>query len=490
MSPNAQKIVALIYLTTISIPLSYACFTGFKLHSSLTKSQVAAARKYWNQHSRKGRSVAADMSSVPWGGGDQKDWGNEAILANAVTTALNEGWKMSNVRDVLVSVPVKMMPGTVPNPADQPNQPRANWPYGDGQTNAHVTFGEGWNEKYPELVTTLVQFQSGAPLIRFLFHSAQPQTTKTIEIQYFSKNGTTTKTISNGVTVAHGDLQFDWKPSVDEVPLWGTLFENKVAVVHDVNSLVWFPVDFRNVMMSGDDLVAAVPETMRNYGAGLLDPEHVKVDAQKKNLNPFDIMNPDTFASDLNASRYFPVIGIHNAYYDPAGSRFDTAVGNGATTTLDPANPGVTSPFKMAYICFDPRNIAAESVAHAPSGGGWHEIGDPAETVINSLENSSVIFGYTNGMPSIKLSKNASLDHGLTDVAVIRRLPPGFGIVTAAGASSIKERSIDLANRGHDPANQRNYHWFIFDQPSEVCAFEWVHKCVPSATNSLGMSCN
>jgi hypothetical protein len=483
-----RKITTAICLTTLTVPLSYACFTGPTANTALTNTQKTEARKYYQLQSRKGRSLATDTSSVAWGG-DQNDWTTEAVLANAVTAALNDGWKMAGVQDVLVSVPVKMLPGTVPNLADQSGKPSANWPYGDGQTNAHVTFGDGWNEKYPELVATFVQFQSGGPLIRFRFHTPQAMTAKTIEINYQSKNGAATKVVSNLLTVANGDLQFDWKPADNESPLWGGLLENKVAIVHFANSPTWFPIDFRNVMMSDDDLVAAIPEGIRNYGAGLLDPEHVKADAQKKNINPFDMMNPDTFASDLNASRYFPVIGIHNAYYDPTGKKFDTAVGNGATTTLDPANPGVTAPFKMAYICFNPRDVRAETIAHAPSGGGWHEIGDPAETVINSLENSSIIFGYANGMPSINLPKNASLDHGLTDVAVIRRLPPGSAIVTAAGPTSIKERSINKAYRGHDPANQRNYHWFIFDQPSEVCAVEWVHTCVPTATNALGMSC-
>jgi hypothetical protein len=482
-----RKTIVLFCLTSLSIPLAYACFTGNSAKKSLSPAEKAVARQYWLKNSKSGRSVAEDSSAIPWGG-NSAGWSAEAILANAVSAALKDGWGLPGVQDVLVAIPVKMMIGKVPNLADT-QKFVVNRPYGDGQTNAHVTFGAGWTEKAPELVASLIQFKSGSPLVRFRFHSNPTQSGNQIEINY---EGTTGKPIALKSKTPEGDLLFDWVSHAT----WGTLFENKVAFVRIVGSKTWFPIDFRNVMIANRDLLAGIPESLRSYGKGTLDPEKVSVQGQKTTAFPFQVMNPDSFASDLNAKRFFPVTppGIHSGYYDDSGKEYTTAVGNGATTLFDSPqmDPPGTAPFKMAYICFDKRNLEAEK-AGAPSGGGWHEIGDPAETVINSLENASVIFGYANGVPAAK-TPDGDFDHGLTDIAVVRRVPPGSAIVTAAGPTSAQEERANLDNhtnmRGQGPASGRNYHWFIFDQPHEVCAVEWVHLCVPSATNQLGMNCS
>jgi len=67
---------------------------------------------------------------------------------------------------------------------------------------------------------------------------------------------------------------------------------------------------------------------------------------------------PTDFGGDLHATRYSPVVGVHNRFtYPNASEPTTTAVGNGDTTVILSPN----SPFKMAYICFDGRNLGAEA---------------------------------------------------------------------------------------------------------------------------------
>jgi hypothetical protein len=97
-----KAIIAVLCLTYLTISLSYACFTGGGEAKPLTAVQKTRAHQQWLKNLRKKRSIASDIASIPWGG-DESKWSNEAILANAVSSALNDGWAMADVQDVLVS---------------------------------------------------------------------------------------------------------------------------------------------------------------------------------------------------------------------------------------------------------------------------------------------------------------------------------------------------------------------------------------------------
>jgi hypothetical protein len=192
------------------------------------------------------------------------------------------------------------------------------------------------------------------------------------------------------------------------------------------------------------------------------------------------VAGPNDFGGNLQAVRYSPVVGVHNQFINTNGSTEITSVGNGDTTVI----PQTADRFKMAYICFNGRNLSAENQFGVPSGGGWHEIGDPAETVMNTLENASPLFGYANGKPG----DDRPYAYGLSDVTIIRKLRPGTALVTASGATTTREGYT--SSRGEGIASGRNYHWFAFEEPEEVCAMEWVHNCVPSPTNHIGLVCS
>ena len=161
-----------------------------------------------------------------------------------------------------------------------------------------------------------------------------------------------------------------------------------------------------------------------------------------------------------------------------------TAVGHGNTLVMIRA----PSPFKLAYICFDKRDPEAEAKFGVPSGGGWHEIGDPAETVMNTLEKAPVVFGYANGRPAAA-PPSGQFAYGLSDIAVIRELKPGFALITAGGDTTRAEDASGWQNRGSqkNKPDGRNYHWFAFHQAHEVCGLEWVHPKVPTPDNHWGL---
>jgi len=452
---------------------SLGCATEVQAKSTTAK-KPSAWSKYWNSKNAhrkpsalnapgKARDTAWSKDQL-WGGQNPSLWKPEAVLANAVSDALAAGYAEAGALDVLVSVPVKMLYSDIR-------------PYGDGQTNASISFGTA----SPPVVASWITFTNGSHELRIRFQKmSKLDLSLSGKLTYLLKGVQQTKLFKDTREISPGTYEVAWAAG-DASMEWGDLYQNHVAYFQPPGFAEVFPIDFRGVVVSAPDLLAKVllksSDDKQSLGKGnLLDPEQVSVQSLGVTQEiPFDLLTKKKFAQDLNASHYTPVVGIHNDFLGQA-----TAVGNGDTTVILPPK----SPFKMAYICFDGRNIDAERSMNAPSGGGWHEIGDPAETVINSLEVAAPIFGYANGKPGA----DVPYAFGLTDVAVIRRLKPGQALVTSSGVTTTAEGYSDT--RGTGVASGRNYHWFIFDQSHEVCAMEWVHPCVPNESNSVGTNCS
>lgn len=159
---------------------------------------------------------------------------------------------------------------------------------------------------------------------------------------------------------------------------------------------------------------------------------------------------------------------------------------------------GASSTFKNLYTCFDSRNFAQESSAGVPSGGGWHEIGDAAETIINAVETAPVAVGFATGLPSPTPPNQLKFAWGLSDVASVRFLQPGEGMMTGAGDVTWREDEGARPNsdwsKSKRPQDQsgggRNYHWFFFQSDQPVCTEEWVHNCRPTNENKFGLEQN
>jgi hypothetical protein len=103
------------------------------------------------------------------------------------------------------------------------------------------------------------------------------------------------------------------------------------------------------------------------------------------------------------------------------------------------------------------------------SGGGWHRIGDPAETISNDLESTPLLPASAMGNPvPASALPSGTFAYNLTDVATFRWLRPGEAFVTRRGSAA-----------------QPNYHGYLFGGSREVCTEEWVHACVPGDDYSM-----
>ncbi|NDE18419.1 hypothetical protein EBZ80_26270 [bacterium] len=272
----------------------------------------------------------------------------------------------------------------------------------------------------------------------------------------------------------------------------------------------YFPVDFRYPVYSKSELEKAAQDAKVRISNDrpAYDPEGILARSKARNLSAAQLLldlttGPDNKHKALgpgwNEEHYF-VPEIHARY--PEGGRDgngvsvrETATGTGLTwvAPMPPANPHF--PFKNLYTCFEGRNIQNETSKGLPSGGGFHEIGDAAETIINSVEEAPVIVGMATGVPWPTPPDNGEFAWGLTDVVTVRWLMPGEGLVTPAGDQTWAEDAPWRPRHDQDPLRGtgadggRNYHWFIFQHDRFVCTQEWVHNCIPKASNFLGLKC-
>lgn len=108
----------------------------------------------------------------------------EALFANSVSNALNEAWSQCNQQhkwlqqdsaliDVVVSVPLQLQ-----------NSPSYH-PFGDGQTNSHISFE--WANRSPQLIATLSLIQGSSSRVKFALSPAVTQGRKSLQILYNSQ---------------------------------------------------------------------------------------------------------------------------------------------------------------------------------------------------------------------------------------------------------------------------------------------------------------
>lgn len=159
-------------------------------------------------------------TSAPWGGSDKTRWRPEAILANATSAALNQAWSLPGTQDAVVAVPVKML--------------RSQWhPYGDGQSNAVVSFGETWDGYAPPLVATLIRRRDGSISVELRFDAKLAYSGNRIRIRYGSRDVKIT-----GTRDGHGPLIAQWAPPPELG--WDSSTQSQVAFVQPDGWNDWF----------------------------------------------------------------------------------------------------------------------------------------------------------------------------------------------------------------------------------------------------------
>lgn len=473
----------IVLLPFLFIQFVFACPIG-KVGLSADQRKLLKKSGKRQQAGRKISSLSqlpTATSAQPWGGPDSKKWRPEAILANATSYWLNKEWAGDNVSEVLVSVPVKM-------------NFTAERVYGDGQTNASLNLGPDWNFDHPQLVATLVIYKNGQRKVIFHFSTHLKFSKNIVNITSFVEESgkTSRKDVVLQVKKINESFFAEW--SVPPEVQFGDLYKSRVIWVRPDGWNSSFPMDFRIAVYDNQKL-AAQGAKARTAGKKAFDPLDIFEASKKTGENSVTTLLKASFGpqwiKNNQGTNELRNDSIHGEVH-LSGNKVKTSVGGGLTWLVD---RGDGSTFKNLYTCFDARNFQKESEHGVPSGGGWHEIGDAAETIINNLETAPVTVGFATGLPDPQPPDKNEFAWGLSDVATIRLLLPGEAVVTPAGDQTWKEdekwrAKQDNSVRGQEKSGGgRNYHWFFFSGEEPTCTEEWVHSCRPSVSNHLGLEC-
>lgn len=369
---------------------------------------------------------------VAWGGADALRWRPEATLANAASSALNAAWKLPDVQDVIVAMPLKMWSSEL-------------YPYGDGQSNAAPSFEQFPTEGRPPLIATLIVTATGSSRVTLRFHRSVGDTS-TIELLTMGPSGMSTVNLA-ARRDDRGDIIADWTPPTTFPVVSGAAF-----AVHPAGWQDWFPISFEHHAVKASSLDAAT-KTFAD-GRGLLDREGI-FDPHAADSAAVRLAGHTFTATYNGASNGHPVpftsADVHGRfpyYHKP----IVTAVGSSSVWLADERPSG----YKSLYACFSGRRAGEE--ASAPNGGvasgaGWHRIGDPIETLVNDLETQPVLVGFAKGNPLATAElPSGGFAWGLGDVATVRWLRPKEAFVTPRGSAA-----------------QPTYHWFAIHQKTDTC---------------------
>ncbi len=445
-----QPLIESEYVAEVAGPLSENRFTPQTL--------VAIPRLPWS---------GGTGATAPWGGGDPTKWRPEAILANSASEALNTAWALANVKDVIVAIPAKLLGSDFRE-------------FGDGQANSAPSF-EWWHESRPPIVAALVRFTGAASKVRFRFDRALPTDgSGSYEIQY--KVAGMTRTVSITATKsAAGDFTVEW--TVPSELGWDNPINTQAVIIHPKGWRDWFPLWFRFPVRSTASLKATVPVSKQKFadGGDIVDHERMSAAANVGSTQSVQERLMARASSVMFSSAYnnwpFNPPSIH-ARFPWGGRTYVTGVGQGWTWVADKPY----TPFKLMYTCFEKRRPDLEASASdggVTSGGGWHRIGDPAETILNDLEPGPLAVASAQGNPVFPSAlPSGGFSYNLTDVVTVRWLFPGEAFITPKG---------QWVPDGGSWFDQSNYHWYFFQQAQHVCTEEWVHPCVPNA--SLDYTC-
>jgi hypothetical protein len=261
-----------------------------------------------------------------------------------------------------------------------------------------------------------------------------------------------------------GDFEAEW--AVPAEVGFGSLTSSAAAVVHPKGWNDWFPLWFRMPVRKTSELNAR--NTTFSDGRNVFDREGVSVQHEANPTDtPYDRLASHAFQVSYNNQGSHPLPynpqDIH-ARFPASGGMITTGVGQGWTWVADERPNG----FKVMYTCFEARRPDAEAQSGVASGGGWHFIGDSAETIVNDLEAGPLVVGAAttnpfapSGLPS------GGFSYGLSDVVTVRWLYPGEAFVTPRGGV--------ITDGARQRVQQDNYHWYYFASRKNSCTEELVN---------------
>jgi hypothetical protein len=384
---------------------------------------------------------------TPWGGSDASKWRPEAILANAASAAMNDGWSRNDVKDVVVAVPLKLYSSGF-------------FEYGDGQANARPEFEYWRGQTRPPVVASVIKFKNAPTKLVVRFDRALPYDGTAFELRY---NATTLP------MTATRDAQGD---AVTEINLpsglsFEDLLSQQAALVHPQGWADWFPIYFRTGVKRISDLRAS--QTTFTDGRTVVDRERVTSVGASDGKTTLQRIQSHWFGFGYNGAsgivQPFQPATVH-AIYPFYGRNVVTGVGRGWTWVADQRPNG----FKVMYTCFEKRRLDLEVSAPdgaVQTGSGWHQVNDSAETIMNSVETGPQMVAAGRNNPWLETHlPSGKFAYNLTDVATFRWLRPGEAFITAKG-----NWADDGRGRWFE---QANYHWYFFQQNKDVCTEEIV----------------
>jgi hypothetical protein len=455
-------------------------------------------KNYWKQTAKKRHPASENPEAlptysslsgqIPWGGVDNKKWRQESMMANASSMAINEAMVMNNFVDVIVSVPTQMRTSQV-------------IPYGDGQSNASPHFNyPSWQHYTVPVFASLIKLKDHA-IIRVYISKAAENNIKNVQL-FFENYGKFSKLTSDkmGSNTEYIFQDFILTESLYRNFILNSNLSKEVFLIRpqDKNNQPWsslFPIGFYHPVKSEESLLGELNAEQKNLLNGpAIDP--MKIGSRyDKNHTPFekllDAKFNDDWTTDVGGKPFTPT-NIH-ATFPENGKMVYTSTGMGWTWVIEKENK---TPFKILYTCFDSRHPENEinpavkdggavSAGTVPSGGGWHLIGDHAETIFNSLEDVPITVGWAikNPIPKDLLKgelAGLNFAHNFSDFATIRRLRPGEALVTTRGGAWSNREYKDVKQRSQgELIDQSQFHWFFFEHARPVCTVEWVHPCLP-----------
>lgn len=286
---------------SLMLPLFALVWTSCRTPDSSPNSDEVVA----DQPQRIPAALPSSALGNAWGGNDAAKWKPEAVYANAVSDFINRLWTMQSVADVLVSIPVIFQDNDVVRP------------YGDGQSNARVTFSSSWAHKSVPLRTGLVRNQSGASVIILEFSPDLNLVQDHIEISYKGDQGEVRTATIDAQTDANGWLTASWTALPEDLP-WSKVVDAANADVDSVSGYTffvrptpgfddWFPVTFKHPWSTAAKITATVPANLNSFKAGsevpapdnLSDPLNF---AQKTEQDPL----PFDLAYDMGMQKTWP----------------------------------------------------------------------------------------------------------------------------------------------------------------------------------------
>ncbi len=323
----------------------------------------------------------------------------EGKLYHVVTRQLAIAKSDPSVKNVVISMPIHISDSDFHQ-------------FGDGQTNSAIAIAPYWTEDQPPVIVRQETLASG-------------------EVRYV-------------ITLAD---------SLDEAKARIVTIDGKLRLAIDG----WadsYALDFDLGVRSVDEFHSSLPSDIGlSGGRNLPDPEGIKAEMNASGKGSYETISSHSFGPGyFHPPRASHVHGI----FPPDGNR-RTAVGFIDSWLVLPISGH--SKLKHIYVCFEGKNQEQELTYGVPSGAGWHKIGDPAETILNTLENQAILVG--------RASKVSNQAHGFNAVAAFGYLEPSEVFVSI----------------------QNQYHWYVIESTEPLCAEIYVHNCLPNASNWWGFQC-